>query len=131
MNLLSEFGFGEMWARNHSNIRAVRGSSIGGIGLYILYNGSTPVYVGKGNIRTRLEKAHKSRRRGKSWDHFSWYLIEDKGLTHDVEILLIRTLKPFLRLLNQQCGHFQGVHSTDRKEEEQRPHYIDRTELIK
>jgi hypothetical protein len=120
-----------MWARNPENINAVKGCRDGGIGLYILYNGSTPVYVGKGNIQIRLKKAQRSKRRGKSWDHFSWYLIEDKGLTHDVEILLIRTLKPFLRLLNQHCGHFQDLHSTDRKEEEQQPHYIDRTKLMK
>ena len=129
MKLLSKFG--EMWARNHANIRAVPESSDGGIGIYVLYNGSTPVYVGKGNIQTRLEKAHKSKRRGNSWDHFSWYLIKDRGLTHDVEILLIRTLKPFLRLLNQQCGNFQDLHSTDRNEKEQHPHYIDRTKLMK
>jgi hypothetical protein len=129
MKLLS--GFGEMWARNPENINAVKGNRDGGIGLYILYNGSTPVYIGKGNIQVRLKKAHRSKRRGQSWDHFSWYLIEDKGLTHDVEILLIRTLKPFLRLLNQQCGHFQDFHSTDRKKEEQQPHYIDRTKLMK
>src|SRR2546423_2515613 len=99
MTLLSELG--EMWAGNQANIRAVRGSSGGGIGIYVLYNGSTPVYVGKGKIRQRLRSAHASSRRGNSWDHFSWYFIKDKGLTHDVEILLIRTLRPFLRMLNQ------------------------------
>ena len=35
--------FGEMWARNPENIEDVPGSSKGGQGVYILYDGSTPV----------------------------------------------------------------------------------------
>ena len=46
--------FGEMWARNTKNIKDVPGKSKGGQGVYILYDGSTPIYIGKGNIRTRL-----------------------------------------------------------------------------
>src|SRR3972149_44710 len=105
--------FGEMWARNPENIENVPGSSAGGQGVYILYDGSTPVYVGKGNIRQRLRAAHNSGRRGNCWDHFSWYVLKDKDLIHDVEVLLIRTLPFFLRHLTRQRGHFKGVRSTD------------------
>lgn len=55
---------GEMWARNSKNIEAIPGSKSGGKGIYILYDGSMPVYVGKGNIRQRIREARKSRRRG-------------------------------------------------------------------
>jgi hypothetical protein len=105
--------FGEMWARNGRNIEDVPGSSEGGQGVYILYDGSTPVYVGKGNIRQRLRAAEKSNRRGSSWDRFSWYVLKDKSLIHDVEVLLIRALPLYLRYLTRQRGHFKGVRSTD------------------
>ena len=93
--------FGEMWARNAANIEDVPGSSAGGQGVYILYDGSTPVYVGKGNIRQRLRAADKSNRRVNSWNHFSWYVIKDKSLVHDVEVLLIRILPLYLRYLTR------------------------------
>jgi hypothetical protein len=106
--------FGERWARNSDNIKDKRmpGKSRGGQGVYVLYDGSTPVYIGKGNIRQRLRDADKDKRRRKSWDRFSWYVIKDKGLIHDVEVLLIRTLPLYLRYLTRQRGHFKGVRST-------------------
>jgi hypothetical protein len=111
MSLMKQFG--EMWARNPENIESVPGSSKGGQGVYILYDGSTPVYVGKGNIRQRLRDADKSNRRGDSWDRFSWYVLKEKDLIHDVEVLLIRALPLYLRYLTRQRGHFKGVKSTD------------------
>jgi hypothetical protein len=39
---------GTMWARNTQNIARIPGSRDGGQGVYILFDGSTPVYVGKG-----------------------------------------------------------------------------------
>src|SRR5580693_10725375 len=113
-----------MWARNAENINDVPGSSKGGQGVYILYDGSTPVYVGKGNIRQRLRAADKSNRRGNSWNHFSWYVIQDKGLIHDVEVLLIRILPLYLRYLTRQTGHFLGVSSTDQKVSNRIPRHI-------
>ena len=111
MALLKQFG--EMWARNAENIQKVPGSSHGGQGVYILYDGSTPVYVGKGNIRQRLRAADQSGRRGQCWDRFSWYVVKDKKLIHDVEVLLIRALPLYLRYMTRQRGHFKGVRSTD------------------
>jgi hypothetical protein len=116
--------FGEMWARNPANIEDVPGSSEGGQGVYILYDGSTPVYVGKGNIRQRLRDANKSKRRGNSWNHFSWYVLKDKALIHDVEVLLIRILPLYLRYLTRQTGHFRDVHSTDQKASNRIPKHI-------
>jgi hypothetical protein len=116
--------FGEMWARNDENIEDVPGSSQRGQGVYILYDGSTPVYVGKGNIRQRLRDADASNRRGNSWDHFSWYILKDKRLIHDVEVLLIRILPLFIRYLTRQSGHFHDVSSTDQKPLNRTPKYI-------
>ena len=53
--------FGEMWARNTQNIEEIRGSKDGGQGVYVLYDGSMPVYVGKGNIEAASEKRGRVR----------------------------------------------------------------------
>jgi hypothetical protein len=116
--------FGEMWARNAANIEDVPGNRQGGQGVYILYDGSTPVYVGKGNIRRRLRAADKSGRRGNFWNHFSWYVISDKNLIHDTEVLLIRILPLYLRYLTRQRGNFKGVRSTDQNPSNRTPKYI-------
>jgi|ERR1700733_12438644 hypothetical protein len=125
--------FGELWARNSNNIgdEALPGKSSGGQGVYILYDGSTPVYIGKGNLRQRLRAAGKDKRRKDSWDHFSWYVIKDERLRHDVEVLLIRMLPLYLRHLTRQRGHFNGVHSTDQKTSNRTPDYITPPKFIR
>ena len=96
----------EMWTRNAANINEITGSKSGGQGVYVLYDGSTPVYVGKGNIRQRVKAAHRSKRR-KRWDYFSWYVLKkDKALIHDIEALLLRLLPQHLRILTRRGGHF-------------------------
>ena len=104
VQLIKEFG--ERWARTSLGHEDMRGENNGGQGVYILYDGSTPVYIGKGNIQARLKAATKSKRRKDSWDHFSWYMIKNKKLIHDVEVLLIRILPQFLRHLTRQGGRF-------------------------
>jgi hypothetical protein len=127
MELINQFG--ERWARNTRNIndKELPGSSKGGQGVYILYDGSTPVYIGKRNIRQRLRAADKSKRRGNSWDYFSWYILKDQELLHDVEVLLLRILPPYLRYMTRQRGHFTGVKPTHQKPKDSTPIYIERT----
>jgi len=98
--------FGEMWARNNTNIKLIPQSKNEGQGVYILYDGSMPVYVGKGNMRSRIRTSMRSPHRGQFWDHFSWYAIPDLGLQHDVEALFLRTLPWYLRALTRQSGKF-------------------------
>ncbi len=97
---------GEMWPRNDDAVNAVPASKVGGKGIYILYDGSIPVYVGKGNIRRRIRNARRSKRRGQSWNHFSWYKIPNPKHQHDIEALLLRMLPPYLRILNRQRAKF-------------------------
>jgi hypothetical protein len=66
-------------------------------------------------IAGKRRDAVKDKRRRDSWDHFSWYVIKDKTLAHDVEVLLIRMLPLYLRHLTRQRGHFKGAHSMDQK----------------
>ena len=42
--------YGTMWARNVKNIKWIWAHTRGWQGVYILYDGSMPVYVGKGHI---------------------------------------------------------------------------------
>jgi hypothetical protein len=64
--------YGKMWARNNVNIgRIPHSKEPGGVGSYILYDGSMPVYIGKGNISARINAARGSKRRGQFWDRFS------------------------------------------------------------
>ena len=59
---------GEMWPRNSTNIELIpHTDEDGGQGIYILFDGSTPVYVGRGNIRHRIKDARASKRRGQSF----------------------------------------------------------------
>lgn len=102
------YRFGEMWARNAENIERIPPKQ-DGKGLYILYDGSMPVYVGKGNIKSRIIKAVRSRSRGQSWDHFSWYVLNEPKMIHDTEALILRMLPPYLRSLTRQKGKFTGA----------------------
>jgi len=98
--------FGEMWARNLENINQIPHPKQGGTGVYILYDGSMPVYVGRGHIRHRIDGARRSKTRGQLWDHFSWYVIKNPEAIHDTEALFLRMLPPYLRSLTKQIGHF-------------------------
>jgi predicted RNA-binding protein YlxR (DUF448 family) len=99
--------YGTMWARNAENISKIPRSSDDGRGVYVLFDGSMPMYVGKGKIKSRILKASKSERRKELWDHFSWYTIKDPAMTHDIEVLMLRILPPNLRSLTLQGGNFE------------------------
>jgi len=110
--------FGEMWARNLENINLIPHPKQGGTGVYILYDGSMPVYVGKGHIRHRIDGARRSKTRGQLWDHFSWYIIKNSEVLHDTEALFLRMLPPYLRSLTKQSGHFKrAVENTEANRE--------------
>jgi hypothetical protein len=65
--------YGTMWARNLKHLERIEHE---GRGVYVLFDGSMPMYIGKGKIGDRVLEAHKSKRRGQLWDHFSWYAIK-------------------------------------------------------
>jgi hypothetical protein len=111
--------YGTMWARNTENIQHIPKSRDGGQGVYILFDGSMPVYAGKGNIRTRITKHRRSKRTGQLWDRFSWYAIKEPKMMHDIEVLILRILPPYLRALTRQDGKFikpkKGLPPADKK----------------
>src|SRR5579863_6357498 len=91
--------YGTMWARNDVNIANTEKV---GFGVYVLFDGSMPMYVGKGDIHKRIEEACRSKRRQGLWDHFSWYSLTSPRLMHDIEALMLRILPPNLRFLTRQ-----------------------------
>ena len=95
---------------------------------YILFDGSTPVYVGRGNIRRRIRRACQSKRRGQCWDHFSWYAVPDKHHEQEVEALLLRMLPPHLRMLNRQRGKLKG--SIKHRYKDEQPDPINRPHIF-
>ncbi len=121
--------FGEMWPRNPENIELIPGSKAGGQGVYILYDGSIPVYIGMGNIRQRVRKARLSKRRGQMWDHFTWYIPSNPTLTRDIEALLLRMLPFYLRILNRQRGKFEGAKKDNSAKKHPIPEVINRSKL--
>jgi len=101
-------GYGEMWARDVRNIKKIPRNKENCQGVYILYDGSMPVYIGKGNIHNRIIGAKKSHSRGPFWDHFSWYEIRKPDLQHDVEALFLSSLPWYIRALNKQRAKFKS-----------------------
>jgi hypothetical protein len=97
--------YGTIWARNKANLRRLRAA--GNIwGVYVLCDGSMPVYIGRGRIAKRIDRHQRSKTRGQFWDHFSWYAIPDRRLEADVEALMLRMLPFYLRSLNKQRTRF-------------------------
>ena len=106
---------GKMWARNPENIAGIPSAKEpGGIGVYILFDGSMPVYVGKGKIRERVQ-VHEKKKWGQLWDRFSWFGLHNPAMMHDVEALMLKMLPPLLRSRNKQGGDF--VESKAKREE--------------
>jgi hypothetical protein len=100
---------GPLWARNAANLkelRAIERRSGKLYGVYVLCDGSMPVYIGRGRIRTRLRGHRRSKSRGQFWDHFSWFAVSDRRFEADLEALLLRMLPSYLRILNKQRTKF-------------------------
>jgi hypothetical protein len=116
--------YGHMWARNLANIARLKKQT--GDGVYVLYDGSLPVYVGMGNISSRIKKARNSKRRGQMWDHFSWFVPSNPQLTRDIEALLLRMLPLPLRLLNRQRGKLRGSVKVEQVKTHNSPEFITR-----
>jgi hypothetical protein len=88
--------------RTPENINSIPRAREGGIGVYILFDRSMPVYVGKGHIAERIRRAAKSETRGSYWDQFSWYIPHDPKSIGELEAMLHRMLPDYPLLLNKR-----------------------------
>lgn len=106
MGLIKEYG--TFWARNRENIAKYRSCVRSkASGIYVLYSGSAPVYVGKGHIKGRVTKRNRGGAKSRYWDHFSWFLVDNSDVEHDLEALLLNVLPFYLRSLNKQTAKFR------------------------
>lgn len=119
MRVVSRYGI--RWARNPANIKKLRKGDPGDPhGVYILCDGSLPVYVGRGRIWARIRQ-HERGRKGRYWDHFSWFAVDDHQQESEIEALLLRMLPVSLRILNKQRANFRKARRCKEPDQETRP----------
>jgi len=120
MSLVAEHGFS--WPRNKKNLSQINKLIPGKKGVYVLSHGAMPMYVGKGIIASRVRRhARKGSSKGKYWDRFSWFVIND-GFHDEIEVLILRFLPFYVRHLNRQTGSFG---KTKAKPEDRTPDLIE------
>jgi len=119
--------YGRMWARNAENLALMK--SKGDIkGIYVLHDGSMPVYVGRGVIWNRIGRHSQSKSRSQYWDYFSWFETNSESNEGDAEALLLRILPYYLRVLNNQRASFQQGEKIPQKDE--RPELIKKPKFV-
>lgn len=107
--------YGPFWARNAKNFEWLRKEVGNSTGIYLLYCGWFPVYVGRGKLVRRISDHTKSTR--KVWDRFTWFVISDPSHCQEMEAIFLRSLPFYLRLNNKQGAHVPNVHSCHVKDE--------------
>jgi hypothetical protein len=122
--------YGTRWARNTKNIAALRDKLAGDPhGVYMLCDGSMPVYVGRGRIWRRIQ-SHIRGRKARYWDHFSWFAIDGDGQAAEIEALLLRMFPVYLRMLNGQRANFKKAKSCKEPDTKTRPPRIKMTKSL-
>jgi hypothetical protein len=97
--------YGKLWTRRPGNLKKLASEELRDItGVYALYNGTMPVYIGRGKISQQIHRHDVNRKKNQFWEHFSWYEIKPKGLDKEVESLLLRLLPFYVRSLNRKGG---------------------------
>lgn len=108
--------YGPLWARNSKNLRKLDQRARKLSGVYLLYLGWFPVYIGKGKLFRRISGHLGSHT--KVWDRFTWFALTDPSRCAELEAILLRSLPFYLRLNNKQGAHLP-IHST--KEDDNSP----------
>jgi hypothetical protein len=99
--------YGSLWARNKINLSQLQQLTKHSTrGVYVLRDGSMPVYVGRGNLWKRINSHTRSKTKRDSWDQFSWYVIPESRYAHEIEAMALRMLPFYLRTFNRQKGNF-------------------------
>src|SRR6266851_3008632 len=97
--------YGLRWPRNPKNLARLKKLMGKRTGLYVLANGSMPLYIGRGHVARRV-RAHNRPGGSKSkyWNYFSWFEILKPASDVELECLLLRVLPFYVRSLNKQTG---------------------------
>ncbi len=84
-------------------------------GVYILYNATMPVYIGRGKVSGQIRAHNRNKRRSPFWEHFSWFEINGKGRDKEIESLFLKVLPHYLRSLNRMGGKFPSARQIEPK----------------
>src|SRR5260370_19410890 len=99
--------YGKWWTRAPANLKKLARKDLRhATGVYALYNGTMPVYIGKGIFSIQIKNHDQSRQKSRFWEHFSWYEIKRAGIDKEVESLILRLLPFYVRSLNRMGGNF-------------------------
>ncbi len=103
MALIKQFGL--HWPRNQENLDELEDLAGHKTGIYVLYHGAMPVYIGRGAISARLRSHGKEgSKKDQFWDRFSWFVIGKTASERELESLLLEALPFYVRSLNKQGG---------------------------
>jgi len=103
MPLIKQFGL--HWPRNTENLEEMEDVAGHKSGVYVLYHGAMPVYIGRGAISARLRSHGKEgSRKEQFWDRFSWFVVDHPQKERELESLLLEALPFYVRSLNKQTG---------------------------
>jgi hypothetical protein len=103
MALIKQFGL--HWPRNQENLDELEDLAGHKSGIYVLYHGAMPVYIGRGAISARLRSHGKEgSKKVQFWDRFSWFVIGKTASERELESLLLEALPFYVRSLNKQGG---------------------------
>ena len=103
MVLVKQFGL--HWPRNQENLDEIEDLAGHKSGIYVLYHGAMPVYIGRGAISARLRShAKEGSKKEQFWDRFSWFVIGRAKSERELEALLLEALPFYVRSLNKQSG---------------------------
>jgi hypothetical protein len=103
MALIKQFGL--HWPRNQENLDELEDLAGHKSGIYVLYHGAMPVYIGRGAISARLRTHGKEgSKKDQFWDRFSWFVIGKTASERELESLLLEALPFYVRSLNKQGG---------------------------
>ena len=98
---------GVQWPRNEENLDDLEDAIGRQSGIYLLYHGAMPVYIGRGILTNRLGSHHGERsKKAKYWDRFSWFVVNSVGKEKELESLLLQSLPFYIRVLNKQTAKF-------------------------
>jgi hypothetical protein len=106
--------YGKLWTRVPQNLKKLTSKELKDVtGVYALYNGTMPVYIGRGIISRQIHRHVHNRKKQSFWEHFSWYEIKVKGLDKEIESLFLRLLPFYTRSLNRMSGNFPSGEKID------------------
>lgn len=99
--------YGKLWTRVPGNLKQLKCEELkDATGVYVLYNGTMPVYIGSGKFSDRISAHAGKGRKSPFWEHFSWYEINSEARYKEIESLFLRILPFYLHSLNRTRGGF-------------------------